>query len=261
VVDFTEMSQEGTGGPPTTPPKRKPKASSVVPAPKKPEVLPAIKDPLDIVPYRAEIMAFQNFVVKVEREVKAIDIKGDEQKVYAAALGGEIVKTLKAIEARRKDILHDPKEFTDKINAICKIITEPLKKSDDLLRWKEKQYNLFLENQRREEERRQQADARALEAEIRQDAVLRGATEQEVAAISVPVMIPFKEDTVTRAETGASSYGVKTWKIEVTNEEDVPREYCSPDMKKINQAVKNNGVRNIDGVSIKEESDIRRRTA
>jgi DNA-binding transcriptional MerR regulator len=257
VVDFTEISPEGKAEPPKV---RKPKASAVVPAPKTPQVLPPVKNPLDIVPYQAEIMAYKDFVAKVDHECKTIDIKTDEQKVYAAALGGEIVKTLKAIEARRKEILKASQDFERQINGIVKIITEPLKRSDDLLRWKEKQYNQFLENQRKELERKQQELARDLEAKIKEDAIKRGVSDADVAQIHVPVMLP-KEETVTRAETGSSSYGIKTWKIEITNEADVPREYCTPDMKKINQAVKNNGVREITGVSIKEETDIRRRTA
>jgi hypothetical protein len=256
--DFTQIPEEQQPAPAEKKP-RKPRAAATVPAPRA-EVLPAIKDPLDIVPYQAEILAYREFVAKVDNDAKSLEIKTDEQKVYAAALGGEIVKTLKALEARRKEILKRPQEFEKQINAFCKIISEPLKKSDDLLRWKEKQYNQFLENQRRELERKQQEMARQLEAELKQDAILRGDSQQEVEAITVPVMLP-KEETVTRAETGATSYSQKVWKIEITNEAEVPREYCSPDMKKINQAVKNDGVRAIDGVSIKEDFDIRRRTA
>lgn len=46
------------------------------------------------------------------------------------------------------------------------------------------------------------------------------------------------------------------WKYEITNESDVPRQFCSPDSKKINEAIKS-GVREIAGMKIYQAKDIR----
>jgi len=73
----------------------------------------------------------------------------------------------------------------------------------------------------------------------------------------VPV-IP-KQETVTRTESGTSSYQAKTWKCYIERPDEVPREYCEPVGRLLNNAVKQ-GIRTIPGCRIVEESDTRFRT-
>jgi colicin import membrane protein len=46
------------------------------------------------------------------------------------------------------------------------------------------------------------------------------------------------------------------WKYEITDEDKIPREYCSSDSKKINEAIKK-GITKIEGINIYQSKDIR----
>jgi hypothetical protein len=96
----------------------------------------------------------------------------------------------------------------------------------------------------------------------RLEAVRRAEEEAKKHEVRAPtVLAPVIPETqrVTRTETGTSAYQVKTWRAEITNEAAVPREYCTADMRKINDALKM-GTREIAGVRIYEETSTRLRT-
>lgn len=113
-------------------------------------------------------------------------------------------------------------------------------------------------------EKKAEEEARAKKAsneeiEAAKKAAADEAAKHEVHAPQVPDMIIPKQETVTRTETGTSSHQVKTWKCYVERPELVPREYCVPDGRILNQAVKM-GVRDIPGCRIEEVNDTRFRT-
>jgi len=78
-----------------------------------------------------------------------------------------------------------------------------------------------------------------------------------VPEVNAPVVAP--AETVTRTESGTSAYQAKTWKCYVDYPDQVPREYCVPDGRLLNQAVKQ-GIRTIPGCRIVEEKDTKFRT-
>lgn len=106
-----------------------------------------------------------------------------------------------------------------------------------------------------EEEARAKA---ASEAEI--EAARKKAEEEakkkeiEAPTVTAPV-IPVNENVV-RTETGSSAHQSKRWVCEITDASLVPREFCEPVMKLLNDAVKM-GIREIPGCIIKEVSDTR----
>jgi hypothetical protein len=112
--------------------------------------------------------------------------------------------------------------------------------------------------------RKAEEEARAKKASEAEIAAAKKAAEDEAAkheitAPQLPDMVIPKQETVTRTETGTSSYQVKTWKCYVQSPDLVPREYCVPDGRLLNQAVKQ-GIREIPGCSIVEENSTRFRT-
>ena len=114
---------------------------------------------------------------------------------------------------------------------------------------------------REEAERKAEEDARAKQASEAEIAAAKKkaseeAAKHEVQAPMVPVPIIPKQETVTRTETGTSSHQVKTWKCYIDSPGLVPREYCEPVGRLLNNAVKQ-GVREISGCRIVEESDTR----
>ncbi|OPY83160.1 MAG: hypothetical protein A4E71_02915 [Smithella sp. PtaU1.Bin162] len=78
-----------------------------------------------------------------------------------------------------------------------------------------------------------------------------------VPEINTPVVAPAEK--VTRTESGTSAYQAKTWKCYIEYPDKVPREYCEPSGRLLNQAVKQ-GIRTIPGCRIVEEGDTRFRT-
>lgn len=116
---------------------------------------------------------------------------------------------------------------------------------------------------RKEAESKKEAEARAKkeaeEIEAAKKAAEAEAAKHEIQAPQLPDMIIPKQESVTRTETGTSSYQVKTWKCYVQSPDLVPREYCVPDGRLLNQAVKQ-GVREIPGCKIEEVSDTRFRS-
>jgi hypothetical protein len=117
---------------------------------------------------------------------------------------------------------------------------------------------------REEAERKAVEEAKAKKAseeeiEAAKKAAAEEAAKHEVQAPQVPDIIIPRQETVTRTESGTSSHQVKTWKCFVERPELVPREYCAPDGRLLNNAVKM-GVRDIPGCRIEEVSDTRFRT-
>ena len=117
---------------------------------------------------------------------------------------------------------------------------------------------------REEAERKAEEEARAKKAsdaeiEAARKAAAEEAAKHEVQAPQVPGIIIPKQETVTRTETGTSSHQVKSWKCFVERPELVPREYCAPDGRLLNNAVKM-GIRDIPGCKIEEVSETRFRT-
>lgn len=114
---------------------------------------------------------------------------------------------------------------------------------------------------REEAERKAVEEARAKKAseaeiEAAKKAAAEEAAKHEVVAPQVPDIIIPQQETVTRTESGTSSHQVKTWKCYVERPELVPREYCAPDGRLLNNAVKM-GVRDIPGCKIEEVSETR----
>jgi hypothetical protein len=99
--------------------------------------------------------------------------------------------------------------------------------------------------------------ALAKKAEEERQAALRAAEEEAakhtVEAPTVPEMVFQKDEKATHTESGTSAHVRKTWKAEIVDGSLVPISFCSPDIKKINEAVRG-GTRTIPGVRIFEDS-------
>ena len=117
-----------------------------------------------------------------------------------------------------------------------------------------------MEDMRKRQDEDRRALARKAE-EDRQIALQRAAEEAAARAIvapTIPEPIVPQTATTVHTETGASAYSEKRWTVEILpgQEDMVPRAYCSPDLKKIREAVKG-GVRTVPGVRIAEDTGIK----
>lgn len=200
---------------------------------------------------------FKQYVEKIESMVadaQAIEITDEERLKFAVALGGEAKKITKAIDAKKKEVTADASDFVKAVNGFCKLFTDKLSGIEDGLKKKITAYRATVELERRKQEELAKKAAEDLQKKINAEAKKAG-----VEAPTVPAPVIPKQETITRTETGTSSYQVKEWKCYVDSPDQVPREYCVPDGRLLNQAVKQ-GIREIAGCRIVEEISTRFRT-
>ena len=223
---------------------------------------------------------------KMVSDAKALEIKDEESAKFATALGGYRLTVNKGIEAKRKEIVAAPNAFVKSVNGFCKIFTDKLEVIDKTLDKKMRDYRSRVELERRERERKQkvavaelqkklQAEADEANRKAKEEAVQRAEEEAkaksaskaqieeaktkaeeeakkiEIEAPTVVTPVFQEEKRIVRAETGSSSFETKSWKAEIEDPSLVPIQFCSPDQKKINEAVKA-GMRQIPGVHIYE---------
>lgn len=248
---------------------------------------------LDLDAVRPRFEDFKAEAVRIATDAKALTVQDQESLNIAVMIGGNAKKIGKAIDAQRKAIILEPQEFVKGVNSIAKMITDQLDEAERTAKTKIGQYQARVEMERRERERkaREEAEAlqRKLDAEVaeanrkaaeearrkaEEEARARKASaaeieaakkkaEEEAAKIAVvapTVVSPVVQEApkVTRTESG-NAYQAKRWVCRIVDEKKVPREYCEPSQKLLNDAVKM-GTRIIDGCVIEEITETRFRT-
>ena len=220
---------------------------------KEAEVLPATVN-LSLEAVKPDFKKYVDQVGRMENDAKAIEITDEDRLKYAVALGGEAKKISKAIEAKRKEVTAEAGDFVKSVNGFCKMFTDKLTEIEFSVKKKISDYQYRLEVERRKQEEAAKKAAAELQKKIDEEAKQAGVTAPVVQA---PVIETPK--TVTRTETGTSSYQVKRWICTVLDSALVPREYCEPSKKLLDEAVKH-GFREIAGCRIEEISETRFRT-
>ncbi len=141
-------------------------------------------------------------------------------------------------------------DFVKAVNGFCKDYTDRLGEVVMITKKKIGAYQYQQELERRKQEEAARKAAQELQDKLRREAEEAARHEIQAPIVTAPV-IPVQEK-VTRTETGAAAHVRKVWKAEVVNEAEIPREYLTVDMKKVNDAVRM-GAREIPGVRIFEE--------
>lgn len=225
----------------------------VNPAPQPTAAPPPAVNTFDLMPVKDRLTAFQTVIAAMVNEAQALDVVDDESNRQAVARASEAKRKWKEIKDTRKSILAPHAEFTASVNRLAKDCQGPLADVERILKIKISTYQTRIELERRKAE--EAARIAAIELQKKIDA--------EAAANNVPapqVVAPVLPDVpkVTRTEQGSASQ-VKTWVYKIIDPNAIPREYCVPDSRLLNQAVKN-GIRSISGCEIYEETSIRLRT-
>ena len=193
---------------------------------------------------------FSIYVEQVERMVAQAEkhvVENDKTNMQAVTMAGEAKRLAKKIEAQRKNIIDEPNTFVKSVNSFCKSFTEPLKKIEGILKQKVGQYQYKQELARKEAEKKAEEERKKLQKKLDAEAKKAGVESVKVAPLALP-----PNESVTRTDTGTAAHIRKQWKAEIREPAKVPREYCSPDPKLINQAVKM-GIREIPGIRIFED--------
>jgi hypothetical protein len=210
---------------------------------------------LDIAEARQSMAVYDAEVDGMVSEAKVLVVSNPEAAQAAVALAGQAKALGKKIEAVRVKAIEEPMAYVKQVNALARFFLDRLvldaKKTNQesvegILKKKIGDYQYKAELARREAERMAQEEVKALQARLDAEAAKTGI---EAPTVVAPVI---QQEKVIRSETGASSHSRTTWKGEIVDAASVPREYCSPDQKKINEAIKM-GVREIPGVRIFED--------
>jgi len=196
---------------------------------------------------KACFIPYLNQINEMIAQAQAHMIIDAETNKQAVAMAGEAKRLSKRIEGQGSQLIEEPNQFVKSVRSFCKDFITPLGEIEADLKRKIGAWQYSVELNRREQEIRAQEAARELQKQLDAEAKEKGVESVTVITPVVP-----KQESVVRSETGTSSHIRKAWKAEIINEAQVPREYCSADMRLINQGIKM-GVRTIAGVRIFEE--------
>jgi len=204
-----------------------------------------VKDPFDMEAIHVTFEGYLAEIMGLQATAEALLVQNDSQATEAVTLLGKLKKVANRIEKERKYIVEVPNAFVKKVNNFTKSISSPLQAAEKALKGKIAtfQYQLELERRKREEQ------VRKAQAGL-QERLNAEAAKSNTAPVQI-IDIPIKEEKpIIRTEQGSASIR-KAWKGEITDASQVPFQFCSPDQRKIDEAVKG-GLREIPGVRIYE---------
>ena len=160
-----------------------------------------------------------------------------------------VAKVLADIKGETKRLTARQKEVTDPLNQALKAARALFKPALELLG----QCEIKLKGHLAAAHQAAEAQKRAALQEAHTQAV-EGNTEAAGQAIEVA-------DAAAQLPQAEGVSYKSTWKFAITNPDIVPREYCSPDLKKIREVVQlQKGATNIPGVLVKEETQVASRS-
>ncbi|MBW2094182.1 MAG: hypothetical protein JRI80_04770, partial [Deltaproteobacteria bacterium] len=204
-------------------------------------------DPFDLDRVKARFNKHLETIENMLNQANEHRVDSEETVQQAVAMAGDSKRLGKDLEAKRKEIVKAPNQYVRSVNAFVKNFTRPLNKIEAVLKTKIAHYQYQLELERREQERKAKEEAARLQVQLKKEAQEKGVEPAKVVPIAVP-----EADKVVRSGAGASAHTRRVWKAEIVDPDAVPREFCSPDIKKINEAVKA-GIREMAGVRIWED--------
>lgn len=172
---------------------------------------------------------FSQYIERIN-EMKQIAVSLDPAdlsfKDTAINLLGEVKKLSSRIEQKRKEIIEEPSDFIKSVNNFCKNFSSLLNEIESVLKTKISEY-------RKKEE------------------ILRAKAQKELTE-KYGQLILLGNGNILRGENGTTVHTRKKMSFKIIDESLIPREYLSPDSKKINNAIKL-GIWEIPGIEVYEE--------
>lgn len=248
-----------------------------------PGTLPTFPSPsgFDLAPVALSLIPYERHVALMVKEARGITVTDAESQKTAVSAESRNKKLYKALETARKNFVAPYNDHVKKINNLFKTLTDPLASNETLIKEVRGRFEYQLEMDRRRREaalreqqrqlqakldaearaQREEAERKAREAaeklKSEQDAATRAALEKEIEEETLAAAAPTpqaplmteKQEVVRTAE--GSSYTKFKWVCRVTEPDLVPRTYCEPHQKHLDDAVKG-GVRQIPGCVIEE---------
>jgi hypothetical protein len=215
------------------------------------ENLPALPD-FDTQPVAALLLKYdQEVSLMVQRSRVITVIKDQATNEQATSMALQAKRLGKDLEALRKHYVEPHNKFLRTVNNFFKRYSDPLTEIEKTLGRKVGAFRQLLENERRKQEAEARKAAQELEAKLAAEAQEAEAQGIEYQPVTVAAQVIQEVAKVTRTEEGSASQRRK-FTCTILEADQVPREYCEPSQKLLNEAVKA-GVREIAGCDIKEE--------
>jgi seryl-tRNA synthetase len=194
---------------------------------------------------------------------KSIEVKiaNDNELADATELLKLVKLKIKQIEERRIDLTKPLNDYIKNLNAEFKPFKEKAEEIKKLIESEILRYNKIREERLRiEAEEKRKAELQRLKEEEEKSRLLGKVfddSNQDVIADALKTQHDKLENKDIVVDTGIKTDNVNTsirkqWTYEITDENQVPRDYCSPDHYKIQTAIKN-GVREVSGIRIYEK--------
>ncbi len=207
-----------------------------------------VRSPLDLDDIRSKLEEYREAIEEMATQASLIVVVDDASAKQAVSMASAVKQLGKKIETARKEAIEEPQGFIKTVNGMAKSFTGALEEIEKGLKRRIADYQYRLELERREAERIAREEAARLQRSLDAEAKEKGVEPVKVVAPVMP-----KPQTVTRSEDGATAYIRKEWKCAVVDPGAVPREFCSPDDRKLREAVRA-GMRDIPGCRIYEEA-------
>lgn len=198
----------------------------------------------------ADLKAMEIKGMDLVNKANALQIKTAKDNENAVNISGKLQEIGKQVKKKCEDFLEPYKKTTAEVNAPKKRITEAVTSAKKIVNQKIMQYGKQAEIERIKQQQLIDKASEELQDDLNSQAKELGIEAPKVAPIKAP-----GPARVLRSGSGASVYTRKVWTYEITDPKKVPRELCSPDTKKINDAVRI-GKRNISGIKIFEKEAI-----
>lgn len=206
-----------------------------------------VGEPPSIIPIQKELDLYKPKLAELEKQARELIVKDQDTFQMAIDGAGTAKDCIKAIDGRKGEWTGKFREFINKVNNATNFFTDPLKRVAQEFSRKSGDYQYQQDLAEKKKEKLIKEANEKLQEDLNKQAKKDGVE----APVVVPVVVP-KPKTVIHTAGGHSQHLRKVWVGEIVEHAGVPREYCSPDQKLINQAVKM-GVRDIPGVKIFEK--------
>ena len=214
------------------------------------DVLKAIKQGIKTVEDKKSelVKPFKDAVKNLEAEFKPLLVQAETEKT---AIEGSIRKYVMAKQAR---IEEENRQAREKEAAERRAMEEKQRAQEAEAARQQKEKEEAMERAIKTGD--EEALKAAIGAEQAEKDANKAAAEAAKAAASAPTAI-IKPQEKSIAGAAGKTVTVDNWKHDVLQPDIVPREYCSPDDKKLRAAVQKLGKRDIPGVRIYNEPQIR----
>lgn len=208
----------------------------------------------------------------IEAEIKTVDnfrnviITTNEENAHASTIIKGLRNLKKSVQDTFRPHIKQANELWKGLLADEKKYLEPIEKSEEIIESKMKQF-IFAERQRQIESQRKANELAEKEAQKERDRLTKqsellrakGKIEEANAKLQEIQMVTATSPIIqNRAEKQEGVSDVAKWTFSITNPELIPREFLSPDEKKIRAYV--NAMKKdarIPGVKIEEDISLR----